>query len=135
MLAASCRQLPLQRASLHAATAQCCTRLARGWRWSSGGGGGAPPGGSGSGATPGRGSLLQPAAKAAGARDDLLKGVDPEHREAVARIVEQAQRAADSWETVRTHGWAWGAGLGVISARWLAMPMYAACWARGRLTN
>ncbi|GAB4821319.1 hypothetical protein N2152v2_008365 [Parachlorella kessleri] len=34
--------------------------------------------------------------------DDLLKHVDVEHREAVARILEQAERAADSWATVYT---------------------------------
>lgn len=37
---------------------------------------------------------------AAAVRDDLLKGVAAENREDVARIVEQAQRAADSWAVV-----------------------------------
>lgn len=45
---------------------------------------------------PGRG----PVTLAASARDDLLRGVDAENRDAVARIVEQAQRAADSWTIV-----------------------------------
>lgn len=125
MLAASCRRLPLQPASLQATTSQC-TRLARaGWRWStSGSSSGGGSGGSGSSSTaapPGRSALLRPAAKAAGARDDMLKGVDPEHRDAVARIVEQAQRAADSWETVRWLA-ARGARLAGLAAgcRWVA---------------
>ncbi|KAL4430767.1 hypothetical protein ABPG75_006023 [Micractinium tetrahymenae] len=41
-----------------------------------------------------------PVTSAASARDDLLRGVDAENRDAVARIVEQAQRAADSWTVV-----------------------------------
>lgn len=41
-----------------------------------------------------------PVAAAASVRDDLLRGVDAENRDAVARIVEQAQRAADSWTVV-----------------------------------
>lgn len=35
-------------------------------------------------------------------KDDLLKGVDPQHRDDVARVVEQAQRAASMWTTICT---------------------------------
>jgi photosystem II S4 domain protein len=39
---------------------------------------------------------------AAAARDDALRGVDPDHREAVARALELAERASDSWEILHT---------------------------------
>ncbi|PSC68957.1 photosystem II S4 domain [Micractinium conductrix] len=62
---------------------------ARGWRpWSSSGDGGGGDGSSGGGSN---------TRLAAAPRGDLLRGVDADNREAVARIVEQAQRAADSW--------------------------------------
>ncbi|EIE22759.1 photosystem II S4 domain protein [Coccomyxa subellipsoidea C-169] len=35
-------------------------------------------------------------------KDDLLKGVNPQHRDDVARVVEQAQRAASMWTTICT---------------------------------
>ena len=35
-------------------------------------------------------------------KDDLLKGVDPQHRDDVARVLEQAQRAASMWTTICT---------------------------------
>lgn len=61
--------------------------------------------GDGGGGSAGAESLPLPAgrgpvASAASARDDLLRGVDADNRDAVARIVEQAQRAADSWTVV-----------------------------------
>ena len=65
------------------------------WRWSSNssGGGGGSNGGGGVGSSS---STALPAAL----KDDLLRGVDADKRDAVARIVEQAQRAADSWDTL-----------------------------------
>lgn len=39
-------------------------------------------------------------AAAARGRDELLRGVDPANREAVARIVELAERAVDSWQVL-----------------------------------
>ena len=43
--------------------------------------------------------------RTAASRDDLLKGVSPEHRDDVARAVELAQRAANQWTTLVTgHG-------------------------------
>ena len=35
-------------------------------------------------------------------KKDFLKGVDPDNRDLIARIVEQAQRAADTWTTFHT---------------------------------
>ena len=35
-------------------------------------------------------------------RDDLLRGVSQDHRDDVARILEQAERARDSWEVAHT---------------------------------
>lgn len=35
-------------------------------------------------------------------RDDLLRGVNADNREAVARILEQAERAVDSWTVVHS---------------------------------
>ena len=45
---------------------------------------------------------LRHARTAAASRDDLLKGVSPEHRDDVARAVELAQRAASQWTTLVT---------------------------------
>lgn len=42
------------------------------------------------------------AAARGGGRDDLLRHVDAEHRDDVARVLEQAERAAESWATVYT---------------------------------
>lgn len=39
---------------------------------------------------------------AARAKDDLLKGIDPEHREDVARILDLADQAQATWTTVYT---------------------------------
>lgn len=105
-----------------AAASSCRCRLSSmlaappgGWRWggSLAGGAAAPaaadggtpsssssssPSSSSSSSAPGRGST----AAAAAVRDDLLKGVAAENREDVARILEQAQRAADSWTVVHS---------------------------------
>lgn len=35
-------------------------------------------------------------------KDDFLKGINPQHRDDVARVVEQAQRAANQWTTICT---------------------------------
>ena len=102
-----------------AAASSCRCRLGSmlaappgGWRWggSLAGGAAAPaaadsgtprsssPSSSSSSSAPGRGST----AASAAVRDDLLKGVAAENREDVARILEQAQRAADSWTVVHS---------------------------------
>lgn len=77
----------------------------RGWRWCSGGSGGSSSLASSGGPAPGASSEARPrtsTATAASVRDDLLRGVDADNRDAVARVVEQAQRAADSWTTLHT---------------------------------
>lgn len=45
--------------------------------------------------------------RAHASKGDLLKGVDPQHKDDVTRVVEQAQRAASMWTTIctGTHKW------------------------------
>jgi hypothetical protein len=80
----------------------------RGWRWCSGGSGGAASGnnslaaGGGLAGSSGDQRPRSSTVAAAAVRDDLLRGVSTENRDAVARVVEQAQRAADSWTTLHT---------------------------------
>lgn len=113
MALASCLLRP---AAPRAAAASCRCRLGSvlaaspgSCRWGSslvGSGGAAaaaadhssPSSSTSSGSSAGRGSTVL----AAAVRDDLLKGVAAENREDVARIVEQAQRAADSWAVVHS---------------------------------
>ena len=45
---------------------------------------------------------LRSIATAARAKDDLLKGVDPEYREDIARILDLADQAQATWTTVFT---------------------------------
>jgi hypothetical protein len=65
-------------------------------------------GNAGGGAADSSGSSIlgsrRPSSTAASAavKDDLLRGVDAEHRDAVARMVELAQRAANSWSVAHT---------------------------------
>ncbi|EFN54575.1 hypothetical protein CHLNCDRAFT_35967 [Chlorella variabilis] len=102
------------------AACRCTPPPAGDWRrWCSSGGsssGGGGGGGAGlasssatcSGRSCGGAGLARSSSSRAGTalpaavRDDLLRGVDAEHRESVARVVELAQRAADSWAVLHS---------------------------------
>ncbi len=104
----------LRPATPRAAACSCRCRLGNvsappgSWRWGGSlAGGAAAPAAADTGSPSSSSSSSSPAnrgsvAVSAAVRDDLLKGVAAENRDDVARIVEQAQRAASSWTVVHS---------------------------------